>query len=252
MHWKRPNDAALLGADADAALAWVAWARDSGIWVDSHVARWRCSNGAAAWLWLTQDGSLSCSAVAPWDSVWTMDHVPFNAFFGAVAPPDWHTKARAGLALHDWTKNAKPAPAWDSAVWCVAQMPDKKTVHLCKVARTEAGNLVSVQTELDAPPIAIASHAARRWWPLAKHPAGCASLWQSGLTEHKAYMWLVLRAKRAESVPAAPSPKARRRKAPPEAPRADLRSMMDAARKARGLPPLDDAQWEALAIELQE
>lgn len=252
MNWKRPNDAALLAQDADAALAWASWVSDAGLWVAGHVTRWRCTDGRAAWLWLTADDSLMCCAVAPWDSVWTVDHVESGAFFGAVAPADWHTKARLGVASRDWTTANRTQPiVWDGAIWAVAQMPDKKTVHLCKVASVQGGNLHSVQTVEGGPPVLVAQHAARRWWPLTKYEGGCEALWEAGLTEHKAYMWLALRAKRAGATPAHAKPVAPARgavvplSAVEVAQNADFRRRMDAKRIELGLPAFTDAEWQA-------
>lgn len=212
MNWRHANDERIAAecGDATELLGRAALADMCDSWPDGTMLRLRAADGRAAWLWRPADGAgVACCAVAPWDDVWTCNHVDGATWFATPAPSTWLTKARLGVSRQDWqSKHDKRLAPWpDGAVWAVGMIPVEgkpkaRQALLCKVARVEDARLVEVFPEDGAPAVPVSSLGASRWIPQTDFPEGYASLWVTGSTLAGSYMWHVIRAKRAAGLQA--------------------------------------------------
>lgn len=208
MAWRTDADerlAALTG-DAGHVARLAETAAVMGAWPDGHVMRVRGADGRAAWVrrGTTWEG-LACPAVAPWDSVWSVDYVDDVTFYALHAPPDWVTKARAGVTKKDW--QSKHVANWQGVDWAVGLLrvegkPRSRAAVLYRVAEVQEGRLAAVYPADEAPAVPVELIGATRWIPQDAHPAGYAAMWERGDTESGSYMWHVIKARHAAGLSA--------------------------------------------------
>lgn len=104
MEWLNTSDITWLGEqDAAAVLSNAHLAIMLGDWDGKGYARFRLSDGRAAWLRFSLRYSSPkpyVAYLAPWGSLFDFDHVPDDAMLCTVKPEGWRTKSLDGIRAY--------------------------------------------------------------------------------------------------------------------------------------------------------